>query len=322
MIELDHARYLFDIQIKTLEKVKDSLNDEFISFLEKLSTCKGNIVFTGMGKSGHICRKIVATMQSLGIKTFFLHPAEGVHGDLGCLSSNDMIVAVSNSGETTEILNLLPSIEKIGLTLLCIVGNKNSTLYSKTPYHLLLPDIKEAYLDGLVPTSSTTATLVLGDTIAICLAESRNFNVSQFAIYHPRGTLGKKMTLKIKDIMVPISEDSVVLPNTTIRQVVYSMCKNQIGGIIVGNEHNKINGVFSDGDLRRLLNTKSGIALDDNICDVMCKKPITINEEDLVIDTIHSTLANYSVSFFPVLNKEEKIVGIVRIQDFVKSGLM
>lgn len=319
---LKSAQRVFDLEIDALQSAKDSLGPIFCDFVEAIDTCQGHIIFMGIGKSGHICEKIVATMQSLGIKSYFLHPAEALHGDLGIISQKDMIIAVSNSGETSEILNTIPSISKIGASLYSIIGRSNSTLQKESVKSLILPTVKEAFLGSLVPSSSTTMTLALGDALAIAIAEHRNFTKNDFGIYHPNGLLGKKLTLKISDIMLSGDDNSYVLSGSTIQQTLYEMCKKPAGGVSIVDANQHLMGVFTDGDLRRLFNKSIPKVMELIVDDFMTKSPISLSKNDLAHNAILNTVSNHNVSFFPVVDDDNHCVGTVRMIDFIKSGLM
>lgn len=311
----------FDKEISCLRSAKDGLDDSAAEFIMELHRCRGRIVFTGMGKSGHICRKIVATMQSMGIRAVFLHPAEGIHGDLGIVSDRDIVVCVSNSGETPEIMDLLPSLETIGCRIFCIVGRRMSTLESKSERMIVIQGLKEVYLD-MIPTSSTTAMLVLGDAIAVELGKLKGFTQEEFGTYHPKGQLGKKLTMKVGDIMKMGSDNSIVLSGSTLEQTIFEMCRKPVGGVSVVDKNGKLLGIFTDGDLRRCLQKHGGMLSEEIIDNLMMRNPITLNCNQLIWDSINETISKHSVSMFPVVDDNEKIVGTLCMIDVVKSGLM
>ena len=320
---VDYARKIFDTEIESLIKVKNSIGSEFSIFTEKIRNCVGRVIITGMGKSGHISKKIVATMQSLGIKAYFLHPGEALHGDLGLLTEDDLVIALSNSGETEEILNIIPSIEKIGSELISILGRPNSSLQEYSSCSIILPEIKEVFLESLVPTSSTTSFLVLGDALAVTVAESNGFDKTNFGIFHPNGMLGKKLTLRVGDLMLIDDENSSVLVGSTVKNATFEMCRKPIGGVSIVNKFNELQGVFTDGDLRRIMNSSPENAMERTIDEIMTKKPITLYEDTLVsevADTIWS--GKNKLSFFPVVDKNNKLIGALRIIDVIKCGLM
>ena len=318
---LEGMKDTFGREISCLESVDDGLDDSAAEFVMELHRCRGNIVLTGMGKSGHICRKIAATMQSMGIRALFLHPAEGVHGDLGIITDRDIVICVSNSGETSEIMDLLPSLETVGCRIFSIVGRRGSSLESRSERTIVMQGLKEAYLD-MVPTSSTTATLVLGDAIAVELGKMKGFTQEEFGIYHPKGQLGKKLTLKVGDIMVKDTDNSVVLSGSTLEQAVFEMCRKPVGGISVIDRDGKLLGIFTDGDLRRHLQKHNGILSDEKIDNLMIREPMSLHPEELVSDVINTTISKHTVSMYPVVDSDGRAVGTLRMIDVVKSGLI
>ncbi len=321
MSYLEDGRQVFDKEIKALIDTRNSLDGGFSSFANAICECKGRVILSGMGKSGHIARKITATMQSLGIKSYFMHPAEALHGDLGMLTEDDVIIALSNSGETDEILNLIPAINKVGAKLMCIVGRKDSTLEKNSSMTLILPPMEEAYLGSLVPTSSTTAMLALGDALAVAVAKERGFEAKEFSVFHPKGTLGKRMTLRVEGMMVCGEENSVVLSGSTIKEVVLEMCNKPIGGTNVIDSNGYLLGVFTDGDLRRLFNKDPDGAMNTAVDDVMTAGPVCLSPKTLIYDSI-DVMNKKRASFFPVVDENKKLLGTIRLMDVIRSGLM
>lgn len=238
------AQNVFTKEINCLKSIQKSLNDEFDDFVFDLDNCRGNLIWMGIGKSGYICKKIVATLQSLGIKALFLHPSEALHGDLGIVSSEDILIIVSNSGETKELLDTLLPVRNLGAKIFCIVGKPNTTIAKASDKSLIIPVSKEVFLD-MVPTSSTTAAMVVGDAIAVSIASRRHFTKEDFGKYHPNGQLGKRLTLHVKDIMLTGSDNSLVLEGSNIEQVIFEMCKKTVGAVAVTNKTGKLKGIFT-----------------------------------------------------------------------------
>lgn len=320
---LQEGKRVINCEIEALTKIKDSLNSDFEFLVNEIIFCKGSTVITGMGKTGLICRKITASMQSLGIKSNFLHPSEGLHGDLGILTKDDIIIAFSNSGETDEILALIPSIKLIGAKLLSVVGHSNSTLQHLSMHSVVLPKIEEAFHGNIVPTSSTTAFLALGDALAVTVAYLKDFKETDFAIYHPRGQLGKRLTLTVDKIMIKGTENAVISEESTVREAVFEMCSKPIGGVNIINKERKLCGVFTDGDLRRLINSERQGAMDLKISTLMTERPMIFHHNLLVSDAIDLINANNKgYSFFPVVTSNNTLLGSVRMLDITKSGLM
>ncbi len=225
---LTEAKRVFDAEINALEKTKDSLDDTFVQIFEKIRTCSGKVIFTGMGKPGHIAAKLAATFASLGISAFYLHPAEAMHGDLGMVGEDDIVIAISYSGESDEIVRILPNIRMIGATIIGITGNADSTLAKFSDIFQVLPEFDEACALGLAPTSSTTAVLCYGDALAIATSEVSGFTGSDFGKFHPAGALGKKLILKVDDLMVKGEDIPYVLKNTLLIDAIAIMSKKDL----------------------------------------------------------------------------------------------
>lgn len=319
---LEVAMQVFECEIQAAQLTKNALGISFEELCTAIDDCKGDVVLTGMGKSGHICRKIVATMQSLGIKAQFLHSAEALHGDLGMLAKEDIVIALSNSGETSEILGILPTIKKLGISIYGIVGRAGSTLEKYSKACVLLPPISEAYLDNVVPTSSTTAMLVVGDALAVAVAKKRGFTKNDFGEFHPSGLLGKRLTLQVQDLMLCGEDNAVVQTGATVGDAIFEMCKKPIGGVNIVSGNGKLMGIFTDGDLRRLHKRTSG-AMDFLCIDkVMTQKPVTLLKEQLITQVVLDAKEhNHMMSFYPVV-ENGKLVGTLRMQDISKSGLL
>lgn len=320
MSYLENGRQVFDKEIKALIDTRDSLDENFSLFADAIGKCEGRVILTGIGKSGHITKKITATMQSLGIKSYFMHPAEALHGDLGMVTEDDMVIAVSNSGETDEILNLIPTINKVGAELFCITGRNGSTLERNSRMAIVIPPVEEAYL-GSVPTSSTAVMLALGDALAVSVAKERGFQAKEFSVFHPKGALGKRLTLTVESLMIKGEENSKVSSGSTIRDAVLEMCKKPVGGTSIVDSEGYILGVFTDGDLRRLFSRNPDGAMDIVIDKVMTSNPMCLSPKILVYDTI-DIMKEKNVSLFPVVDDDKKLLGTIRLMDVTKSGLI
>lgn len=319
---LETGKEVFDIELSGLEKMRESLGDDFVTIAEKINECKGRVVCTGMGKSGHIFKKIAATMASIGIKAYFMHPAEALHGDLGLLTKDDIVIALSNSGETDEILKLIPSIQKIGAALYSIVGRKNSTLEKYSAVTIVFPNVQEAFLGNLVPTTTTTVSLVLGDALAVAVAKMRGFTSNEFAVFHPNGLLGKKLTMRVSDLMKKGDENAVVKEGMTVQSAVFEMCKKPIGCVNVVDEQGRFTGIFTDGDLRRLISRDGEQALKHQIEEVMTKDPLSIDPDLLVVDAVEKMRKmDRKVSTLAVV-EDGQILGTLCVADIAKAGLI
>ncbi|MBT2736734.1 SIS domain-containing protein [Bacillus sp. ISL-7] len=315
---LSESKYVFETELNAINLVKDSLDERFVRIVELISDCTGKVIVTGMGKPGHVSRKIAATMSSLGTPSFFLHPAEALHGDLGMISANDIVIAISYSGESEEITRILPNIKIIGATLIGISGNPNSSLVQYSDYSFVFPKFKEACSMNLAPTSSTTVELVLGDALAVCLSKIYGFHESNYALYHPAGSLGKKLLVKVNDIMHTGDNNAVVKAGTKLKDAIIEMSMKAIGIINIVNKNHELIGVFTDGDLRRTF-TREVNVYDLSIDDVMAKTPLSIDSHMLAVDAL-KMMKNNNISALPIV-KGKKLVGTVRVNDILGVGI-
>jgi arabinose-5-phosphate isomerase len=317
---LDAAKTVFDVEIEALKKTRDSLDETFVSILYEVTECTGKVIITGMGKPGHIARKISATMASLGTPSFYLHPAEALHGDLGMLSKEDIVIAISFSGESEEVTRLIPNIKAIGAKLIAISGNANSTLVKHSDIYQLFPEFNEACLLKLAPTSSTTAALVYGDALAVVASLKYGFTEKNYGLFHPAGSLGKKLFIKVKDVMSSGNENAIIYKGDTLKNAIVELGNKGLG-IITVVDHNKIIlGVLTDGDLRRQL--EKGVDIYKlRIDDVLTKKPIVISQELLAVEAL-KILKDKNISSAPVWDENKTVVGTIRLQDILNQGII
>lgn len=322
---IDEGKKVFDIEIETLNQIKNNIDDKFVTLITMIMECTGRVIITGMGKSGHIGRKIAATMCSLGTPTYFLHPAEGLHGDLGRVTKDDIIIAMSNSGETDEILGLIPSIKEIGAKIVSLTGKEGSTLEQNADLSIVLPIIKEASAYNLAPTTSTTAMLVYGDAIAVVLSKLKDFRPENFALFHPNGALGKRLLLKVKNIMHSGDDNPVVQTSCNLNQAIYVMSSKGLGAVSVVDEENNLVGIITDGDLRRYIekNMNNSGFLSVCVSEIMTLNPIYIEENQLAVQAL-DLMENRErqLMVLPVVNCDKKAVGMVRIHDIIKAGVV
>jgi len=317
---VDIAKRVLEIEAKSVLDQIDSLNEDFVKAVEILKNTKGRVVITGMGKSGLICRKIAATMASTGTPAIFVHPAEAIHGDLGMIVEGDSVIAVSNSGETEEIVKLLEFIKRIGVPIVAITSNTESTLAKHSDVVIHLRIEKEACPLGLAPTSSTTATLALGDAIAMVLLELKNFKPEDFAARHPGGKLGKKL-LTVEALMHKGDDIPLVYNTTKMQDVIYVMSAKRLGIAVVADEKTgKLLGVISDGDLRRLLEKYNGGLLEKNAEECMTKNPKTITKNELAVSALNK-LEKHKITVLVVVDEENNIEGVIHIHDLWKTKL-
>lgn len=314
------AQRVFSDTISELIKVKERIDETFSKIVEEIIACNGKIILCGIGKSGHVARKISATMASLGATSFYLHPAEAMHGDLGMVSSNDVIILISNSGETMEVISLLPSLKVIGAKLIGITGARNSTLARECDIVEIIEIEKEACALNLAPTTSTTATLVYGDALAVAVSESTGFSVSDFGLFHPAGTLGKRVLTRIKDIMVKDSGIPFCYLKTKITDAIVEMSKKGLGVVAIVDENNKLCGILTDGDLRRAIEKKVDL-YGDIVDSIMTKTPKYITEDILAVDALKN-LKDTHLNNYPVVDSNMKLIGMITLQMIIREGII
>ncbi|TPT92274.1 KpsF/GutQ family sugar-phosphate isomerase, partial [Acinetobacter baumannii] len=282
--------------------------------------CKGRVVITGMGKSGHIGRKMAATFASTGTPSFFMHPGEAGHGDLGMLVRGDVLIAISNSGKSDEIMMLMPLIKHLGVPLITISRDDKGPMPQNADIALTLGESDEACPLGLAPTSSTTATLVLGDALAVALLEARGFTADDFARSHPAGALGKRLLLHVKHLMHTGDELPKVSPETPMNQVLYEISNKRLGLTTIVDEQDHLLGIFTDGDLRRLIDKQQGFDVNLPVSEVMTKKPSTISQEARAVEALQQ-LNQKKISQFVVVDDQNKVIGVISMHDLIQAGV-
>ncbi|MBQ7522882.1 MAG: KpsF/GutQ family sugar-phosphate isomerase [Clostridia bacterium] len=313
------GRQLFDTEIKALEITKNALDENFIKIVNLIVNCKGKVIITGMGKPGHIGTKISATMSSLGTPSFFLHPAEAQHGDLGMVRDDDIVIAISFSGESEEVTKLIPSLKIIGATLVGISGNPKSTLIQNSDYSFVFPPFKEACAMNLAPTSSTTVALAFGDALAVCASKIYGFNEENFALFHPAGSLGKKLLYTVGDIMHKGEENPVIQSGALLRDAILVMSKKALG-IVNIVEGNKLKGVFTDGDLRRTFSNEKIDVYTVTINSLMSNQPMTVGSKVLAVEALKK-MKDKNISALPVVD-DGVLQGTIRINDIISAGIV
>ncbi len=315
------AKQVLTLEAKAIEDLVHSLDQNFNNICELILACKGKVIVTGMGKSGHIARKIAATLASTGTPSFFIHPAEASHGDLGMISEQDLILIFSNSGETEELLTILPMLKRFSTKIIAITSNANSKIAKYSDFHILVNIKQEACPLNLAPTTSTTSALAIGDALAISLLQARDFNHKDFACYHPGGRLGKRLLLKISDLMHVGDKIPIAYQGTSLLDAVVEMSKKCFGLIAVTDSKNTKNivGVFSDGDLRRIIDQRLDIN-NIKLIDVMTKKFKSIGPDSLAMEAI-AIMENNKIFSLPVIQHGE-IIGIFNMHDLLKAGIL
>ena len=310
---------VLEIETKAIEGLKQYISTDFGQACDIMLNCSGKIVVTGMGKSGHIANKIAATLASTGTPAFYMHPGEAGHGDLGMITKQDVLLAISNSGETDEVLALLPVVKRMGIQIIGMSGNPSSRLAEYSDVHLCIKVEKEACSLGLAPTSSTTATLVMGDALAIALLDARGFSSDDFALSHPLGSLGRKLLLRLQDVMHTGEQVPIVDAKETISAALLEISNKGLGMAAVVDNQGKFLGIFTDGDLRRVIDSKVDIH-HTPIEDVMTANAITVSSGILAAEALN-IMETRSINGLVVLNDQGKPVGALNMLDLLKAGV-
>ena len=317
------AQKVLQMEAEAILDLIPRVDEHFDAAVEMILACQGRVAMTGMGKSGIIAHKISATLASTGTPSFFLHPAEGIHGDLGMVTSNDVVIALSNSGETGEVLNILPSLRRIGAKLIAMVGNSDSTLAKNADVVLNVGVKKEACPLGLAPTSSTTAALAFGDALAMALMGKHHFTSKQFAVFHPGGSLGRKLLLTVGDIMHGGSENPVVKGTVTVTEALFVITDKGLGAVSVVDENDIMIGLLTDGDIRRGL-SKGMDFLKRPVTELMTREPKYITRDKLAAQALHIMESHKPkpITVLPVIDEERHVIGLLHMTDLVRQGVV
>lgn len=312
------ALQTIELEARSIQALSRSINNDFENAVQVIADCKGRVVVSGIGKSAVIAQKLVATFNSTGTPSLFMHAADAMHGDLGMIRPEDVVIIISKSGESPEIRVLLPLIRNFGNPLIAIVGNTTSSLAQGATYILDTTVESEACPNNLAPTSSTTAQLVMGDALAVCLMELKGFNSEDFARFHPGGALGKKLYLRVSDLAARNAKPQIK-PSQTIREVIVSMTTGRLGVTVVVNDAQQVMGIITDGDLRRML--EKGTAIDSlTAADIMTPSPRTIHPEELAMVAL-DVLGQHHISQLVVAD-QENYIGVLHIHDLMREGLI
>ena len=313
------GRAVIAIELQAINQLLERINHEFAHACTLIYHCHSRVVVIGMGKSGHIGNKIAATLASTGTPAFFVHPGEACHGDIGMITQQDVVLALSNSGETDELITLLPVIKALQIPLIRMTGNPHSTLAKASTVNLDISVTKEACPLGLAPTSSTTVALVMGDALAITLLQIRELTKEDFARYHPGGSLGQRLLLKAENVMYRDLQIPKVSANTTLDEVLVEMTQKSLGMTTITDDNNHLLGIYTDGDLRRTLNQHCDVKK-TMIHSVMTSNPKTISPDTLAIQAL-KTMENFKITSLVVVNKANQVLGVVHLHSLLQRGL-
>lgn len=314
------GRHVLQIEAEAILALIPKLDERFDRAVEILRDCRGRVVLTGMGKSGSVAQKIASTMASTGTPAFFLHPAEGGHGDLGMLVRGDVVIAISNSGETDELVSLLPAIKRLGLTLIVLVGDPASTLARQSDVAIDVSVAKEACPLALAPTASTTAALAMGDALAVVLLEQRGFTEADFVLLHPAGSLGRRLFWRVQDLMHAGEQLPIIAQGTLMRDALTEISRKQLGMTAVVDEAGILTGIITDGDLRRVL--QEGIdLLQRQVRECMTPHPKTIDKEALAAKALE-VMERYAITSLLIVDPKGKPEGVIHLHDLLRAGVV
>ncbi len=317
---LDKAKEVIKIEAQALTQFARRLDDNFIQAVDLIARCRGRVIISGMGKAGLVGNKIAATLSSTGTPSISMHSADAVHGDLGQVTRKDILILISNSGETDETKRLIPLIKKIGSKIIAMTGNPQSNLAKHSDMVLNVSVKKEGCPLGLAPMASTTTMLACGDALAACLIERKGFQQKDFAFYHPAGSLGRKLHMRVEDIMRKDDDFPRVTADTTVKNVLLAITRSRCGSACVLDSRGRFIGIFTDGDLRRHIESDPDL-LNREVKKVMTRKPITINKDKLAVEALE-LLNRRQIDEIPVVNGQNQLVGLLDIQDLLKVGLL
>ncbi|HHJ64742.1 MAG TPA: KpsF/GutQ family sugar-phosphate isomerase [Aquifex aeolicus] len=315
---LQRARRVIDREIEGIKKLRDALDSRFAKAVELILACNGKVIVTGIGKSGHIARKIASTLASTGTPAHYLHPSEALHGDLGVIDSKDVVIAISSSGESREVVEIIPYLKMLGVPLIAVTNREGSTLARYSDVHLFLNVECEACPLQLAPTTTSTATLVLGDAIAMTLLELRGFTAEDFALRHPAGTLGRKLRL-VRDLYHTGEELPVVREEDPMREVILEMTSKGFGATAVVNEEGRLTGIITDGDLRRFVR-RGGDFDRSSARDVMTRNPKTAKPEEMAMEALRR-MEEHKITVLIVTDGDRKPIGIIHLHDILRAEI-
>ncbi|MBB1386930.1 KpsF/GutQ family sugar-phosphate isomerase [Pseudoalteromonas sp. SG45-5] len=317
---IEQGLRVLNIERQALSDIAQYVDENFHQACQLIYDCKGRTIVIGMGKSGHIGNKIAATLASTGSPAFFVHPGEASHGDLGMITKNDVVMLLSNSGETSEVLNIIPVLKRLGAKMIAMTGNEKSTMATLANVHVCIKVEQEACPLGLAPTASTTATLAMGDAIAVALLEARGFTADDFALSHPGGSLGKRLLLTLKDVMHGGANTPIINISQTVKDALIEMSAKGLGMTSIVDENQQLTGLFTDGDLRRILEQRVDIHT-TQISEVMTKSCTTANQDMLAAEALN-IMEHKRINGLIIVNEQNQPIGALNMQDLLKAGVL
>ncbi len=316
---IDIAKKVLQIEADEIYNTISNIDDNFVLAVDTIKNCSGRVILSGIGKSGHIARKISSTLSSTGTPAFFMHPGEASHGDLGMITPHDVVIFFSNSGNSEELITILPNIKRIGAKIISVTNNADSDLAIQSDIHINIIVSKEACPLGLAPTASSTVALALGDALAICVLEEKGFSEDDFKNSHPGGSLGKNNLVKIKDIMLSLNDVPKISNNASLGDAIKEISEKKVGFTSIVGQKNLLLGIFTDGDLRRSLLASKDLL--SPIIECMSKNPITLNENQLAIDAVN-IMEKSKISGFIVVNDKNCVIGIINLNILLKHKVI
>ena len=317
---IEQGLRVLNIERQALSDIAQYVDENFHQACQLVYDCKGRTIVIGMGKSGHIGNKIAATLASTGSPAFFVHPGEASHGDLGMITKNDVVMLLSNSGETSEVLNIIPVLKRLGAKMIAMTGNEKSTMATLANVHVCIKVEQEACPLGLAPTASTTATLAMGDAIAVALLEARGFTADDFALSHPGGSLGKRLLLTLKDVMHGGANTPIINISQTVKDALIEMSAKGLGMTSIVGENQQLTGLFTDGDLRRILEQRVDIHT-TQISEVMTKSCTTATQDMLAAEALN-IMEHKRINGLIIVNEQNQPIGALNMQDLLKAGVL
>lgn len=317
---IEEARRVFDIEIAALQLMRDSLGEEYIEILNCINNCEGKLVITGMGKPGHVATKLAATFSSLGTPSFFLHPGEAMHGDLGMIDSKDIVFIISYSGESDEVIAIIPTIKQIGATIIGLTSNSNSYLAKMSDFVQIMPQFEEACHLKLAPTSSTTVEIVYGDSLAVTASLKKGFDEKDFGRLHPAGALGKKLIYRVSDVMTRGNLIPKVLVDATLANAVDELSRGRLSIVSIVDNDNHLLGIITDADFRRIIKKQVDI-YSIKVADVMNRTPYTFNIDRMAVEAL-VYMREKQCNVLPIVDEHNVLVGTLHMQQIVQSGIV